>query len=305
MSQAWNVQAIVPASTSPSTDIQILIDALNALRSLFSGATEPEVADQVAYMLWADTTAGLLKIRNAANTAWITVGSLGSANLGLLSAAGGNLTGGFNDAKTTVASATTPDIFATTVGHLVDYTGTATATGFATAPQAGARRMLVCAAACSFTAGANLLIDGLLSGDVYVATAGELIEVVALTTTQFRLRTRLRIGGDVRVRGRALTVTQSVSYAATVVVDASLTNYVEVGTLTGNVSTLTINNTTGGQTLTIRFKQDGTGNRTVAAPAGSKISGAIDLTAGVVSHLTLTFSLADSRWEGYWSSVPL
>jgi hypothetical protein len=44
-------------------------------------------------MLWADTTAGLLKIRNAANSGWITVGTLADANLGLLSLAGGTLTG--------------------------------------------------------------------------------------------------------------------------------------------------------------------------------------------------------------------
>lgn len=305
MSQTWNVDLIGAATTSPATDIQRILDAFNALRSLFSGASEPAVADQVAYMLWADTTSGLLKIRNAANNAWITMGSLSLANLGHLLASGSNLTGGLNDAKSTVASATTPDLFAITVADLVDYTGTTTATGFATAPQAGAKRTLLCASTPSFTAGTNLLIDGLNSGDTYVAVAGEVLEVRALTTTQFRLRSRLRVGGDFRVRGRGLTVTQSVSYAATVVVDASLSNYFEIGTLTGNVTTLTINNTTGGHSLTIRFKQDGTGGRTVAAPSGAKISGAIDTTAGVVSHLSMTFSLADSRWEGYWSSVPL
>lgn len=48
-----------------------------------SGATEPTT--MYAYQWWADTTSGLLKIRNAANSAWITVGTLASANLGLLS----------------------------------------------------------------------------------------------------------------------------------------------------------------------------------------------------------------------------
>lgn len=53
-------------------------NALKTLRSLHSGATEP--SEMVAYMLWADTTTGLLKIRNAANSAWIIYGSLsGSA----------------------------------------------------------------------------------------------------------------------------------------------------------------------------------------------------------------------------------
>ena len=187
MSQVWDIDLTNPATTSPASDAQRIFDALNTLRSLFSGASEPAVADQVAHMLWADTTANLLKIRNAANTAWITVGALGSANLGLLSSAGGNLTGGLNSAKTTVASAATPDIFATSVGNLVDYTGTAIATGFTTAPQGGPSRTLVCASACGFTAGANLLIDGVASGQTYTAAPGEHIQVTAVTSTQFRL----------------------------------------------------------------------------------------------------------------------
>ncbi len=58
--------------------------ALAAVVSNNSGATEP--ATMFAFQLWADTTSGLLKQRNAANTAWVTVGTLGSANLGLIPA---------------------------------------------------------------------------------------------------------------------------------------------------------------------------------------------------------------------------
>jgi len=36
-------------------------------------------------MLWADTNTGLLKIRNGANTAWISLGLMGSMNLGHVS----------------------------------------------------------------------------------------------------------------------------------------------------------------------------------------------------------------------------
>ena len=41
---------------------------------------------------WADTTTGLLKIRNAANNGWVTVGTLASANLGLLTSASASST---------------------------------------------------------------------------------------------------------------------------------------------------------------------------------------------------------------------
>jgi hypothetical protein len=46
-----------------------------------------------AYQWWSDTTTGLLLIRNAANSAWVTVGTLADANLGLLSLGGGTMTG--------------------------------------------------------------------------------------------------------------------------------------------------------------------------------------------------------------------
>ena len=56
-----------------------------------SGGTAPSTT--FPFQWWADTTTGLLKIRNAANSAWITVGTLASVNLGLLALAGGTLTG--------------------------------------------------------------------------------------------------------------------------------------------------------------------------------------------------------------------
>jgi hypothetical protein len=64
---------------------------LAAIVSNSSGASEP--ATMYAYQWWADTTTGLLKIRNAANSAWVTIGTLASANLGLLPVAGGTMTG--------------------------------------------------------------------------------------------------------------------------------------------------------------------------------------------------------------------
>lgn len=61
-----------------------LNNALAAIVSNNSGASAPSTT--YAYQTWADTTTGLLKIRNAANNAWITVGTLSSANLGLIPA---------------------------------------------------------------------------------------------------------------------------------------------------------------------------------------------------------------------------
>jgi len=63
---------------------------LAAIATNNSGATEP--ATTYAFQWWADTTTGLLKIRNSANNAWVTVGTLASTNLGLLTSATANST---------------------------------------------------------------------------------------------------------------------------------------------------------------------------------------------------------------------
>lgn len=65
--------------------------ALAAIVSNNSDTTEPTTT--YAYMWWADTTNGLLKLRNAADTAWVTVGTLASTNLGLAPLASPSFTG--------------------------------------------------------------------------------------------------------------------------------------------------------------------------------------------------------------------
>ena len=48
-----------------------LNNGLSAIVTQNSGATEP--ATTYAFMRWADTTAGVMKMRNSANNAWITL----------------------------------------------------------------------------------------------------------------------------------------------------------------------------------------------------------------------------------------
>ena len=138
-------------------------------------------ADLVSPFTKAISMGGFALNFDAANTMSLTSSTRG-LNLSTTTA--------INDTFTTVASAATPDIW-TGTGHLIDYTGTVTATGFAAAPQAGATRTLVCAAAAPFTAGANMLIDGFASGTTFTAVTGDVVEIIAVTTTQFRLKPRL------------------------------------------------------------------------------------------------------------------
>jgi len=99
---------------------------------------------------------------------------------------GRNLTGGLNGKLTTVASANYPDVFATTVGNMIDYTGTVMCFGFAAAPQAGAERVLICAGAATFAPTVDFILDGFPAGTVYTAKPGDKVIVRAVTTTQFR-----------------------------------------------------------------------------------------------------------------------
>ena len=70
------------------TDVNNVLDAIQTTNS---GSSEP--ATKVAYMLWVDTTNNLLKVRNGANNAWISLGSINTTNLGLAGLASPTFTG--------------------------------------------------------------------------------------------------------------------------------------------------------------------------------------------------------------------
>lgn len=109
------------------------------------------------------------------------------------------LSGAVNESYATVAShATTADIWGAR-GNVISFTGTATVTAFPAAPQAGVRRRLICAGACSFTAGASMVIDGVTSGSTLTVAAGDVLDVEAVGTTSFKLH-HLPIAGY-QVRG--------------------------------------------------------------------------------------------------------
>jgi hypothetical protein len=73
MTQNWQMP---PAGTGPiNLAVKSTIpEALESLRTHHSGATEPP--SRVAYMTWADTSSGWLKVRNAANNGWVKVAPL-------------------------------------------------------------------------------------------------------------------------------------------------------------------------------------------------------------------------------------
>ena len=118
---------------------------------------------------------------------------------------GGNLNlnnklmiGALNLSRATVAShATTADIWLA-AGNQINWTGTATTTAFPNAPQGGVERTLICAGACSFTAGANMIIDGVASGETVTCAAGDQMIVKAISTTSYKL-SRIKLDGTAQV----------------------------------------------------------------------------------------------------------
>lgn len=94
------------------------------------------------------------------------------------------------------------------------------------------------------------------------------------------------------------------SFTATLIIDALDGEYFEVGALTANITSFTINNLYSGARLRVRFHQDATGGRTVALPSGAKVTGSLASTANQASVLDLTFSFNGNRWEGFWTQIP-
>lgn len=171
------------------------------------------------------TSAGALTV--TAGGATITAGDV------TVTAGDVSLTAGaVNTARATVASAsTTADIWAAN-GNQIDWTGTTTCTGFPAAPQAGAERVLICAGAAPFTAGANMLIDGVASAATVTCAANDIMIVRAVTTTQFRL-SRVKYDGTAQVGSWSLLQTSTASVSASINLEtgigATYDNYVIIG----------------------------------------------------------------------------
>ena len=89
MSQVSDYNIANASGASVRSDLNAVFDAIKTLNS---GGSDP--SNPAAFMPYVDTAdSNNLKIRNAANNAFVTIGSVDSANLGLLPRAGGTMTG--------------------------------------------------------------------------------------------------------------------------------------------------------------------------------------------------------------------
>jgi len=84
MSQTY-YDDVYSGSMAGATTLQRIENNFAAVKSLWSGATAP--SNRVGGMLWVDTTHHLLKLRNEANTSWLTIWDLTKADFGAMFAA--------------------------------------------------------------------------------------------------------------------------------------------------------------------------------------------------------------------------
>ena len=125
----------------------------------------------------------------------------------------GNATAGVNFLQgPNIASATTMDIWTGSQGNEMVVTGTTATTSFSAAPQAGASRVLIANGAWPITHGANLILPGSAS---YTCSAGDIITVHAITTTQFRCEITKADGKPVVSAGWVYLDSKTASTSAT------------------------------------------------------------------------------------------
>lgn len=177
------------ADTTQTFVIETGKEFLPGMTIFLSDVAAPSTNYMVGMLISYSSTTGLA---SASITSHGGSGTKSSWYVGLSTSSGVTLSnntflGHQNFARAIVASAaTTSDIWGA-LGNQIDFTGTATVTDFPAAQQAGVSRELICAGACSFTAGANMLIDGVSSGNTLACEANDIVIVRAVSTTQFRL----------------------------------------------------------------------------------------------------------------------
>jgi hypothetical protein len=208
-----NARTIDGVSFDGTANITVIAPATHAAPN----KTTPDNADE--FTIWNSVTGLLAKVTFANLVTAVSTGftSIFAALAGSASQvfSVGDATSADHAAKLkqvslfpTVASATSPDIFGA-AGVTINYDNTTpvTATSFAacTTAQIGSTKTIIPTADANFTASANLIIDGATSG-TYLMPANAIVQVLALSTTQFKITTIEAYGTWTPNQGTGLTV---------------------------------------------------------------------------------------------------
>ena len=152
-------------------------------------ATNPTTNSMTGLLTSYDIDTGEMVVEVTAHDGSGTISNwvIGVSNAAGVTLGSNTFSGAQNFARATRASHPTNSLIWNAPANQINFTGTANVTALPNAPQGGAERVLICADACSFTAGANILIDGVQSGGVLQCAANDIVLVRATSVSTFRL----------------------------------------------------------------------------------------------------------------------
>ena len=234
---------------------------LKALQSSNSSAADSDLASSacVAGMLFLNETSDVLKVRNSANNAFTTIGSIDQANLGLLPKSGGTLTG----------TLTTADVAFQGDNYSVLWDKSDNAFEFAD------NAKLVFGSSNDLTishSGNNSVFNEAGTGNLQLQLGG---------ATKFEIVT-----GGVKLTGGAEANISALTDGSTITINMASACHHSV-TLGGNRTLGLPSNQVVGQSGSIFITQDGTGSRTLS------FNGAFKFENGTAPTLTTTANATD------------
>ena len=248
-----------------------LNNALAAIVSNNSASSEPST--KYAFQFWADTNTGLLKQRNAANNAWIEIGTLASANLGLAKSASPTFTGDvFYDNATNAGKDILWDESDNSLELADDVKIAFGASSDFSIYHNGSHSRLEDSGTGKIQLGSDTGVE--------ILTTNFATQIALFDTTQILLKEPVTLTGSSGSNVTALTSASSVT------IDFSLSNHFSC-TMGHNITFNNPSTESVGQSGSITLTQDGTGSRTAAW--GSQFLWA----GGTATTLTTTAAAVD------------
>ena len=235
--------------------------ALKALQGQSAESSDLNTSQCVAGMTFLNTTSNILKIRNSSIGGFTEIGSIVSANLGLLPKAGGTMTG----------TLTTVDVTFQGDNYSVVWDKSDDALEFAD------NAKLV------FGSSSDLTISHSGSNSVFNETGTGNLQLQLGGSTKFEV-----VSGGVSLTGGAASNITALSDGATITIDMATACHHSV-TLGGNRTFAAPSNQVVGQSGSIFITQDGTGSRTATFNGAFKFNGGtaptLSTAAGAVDRI--------------------
>ena len=192
--------------------------AIASLITLLAGSSAPTTGGTgltgLAGIVWHDTTNNLLKIRDQADTTWVTMGGIDETNKIWLDPIGGG--------TATIASTSTVDL-ASVPQNSITISGTTTVTSFGTSMSPGQAKFVTFSGILQLTYNATSMI---LPGAANITTAaGDLAIVLCISSGNYRVL-YMPAGGYLTLASAATkSQMQAASSATTLVTPAQTQNH--------------------------------------------------------------------------------